>query len=420
MPCGHRAVEHAGGRHRDRREHADRVVADVRDEAAGRDAAAVLAAPRSASSSGSSWPSRRRGPSRGRRRCAAARCAPSARRRHSARPRSRSRCGRRRRPEASPAACRCRCRSPRRRLALTSTRIRSRRARWAAGPAQTEPAVSRKSIRIGAEVPGTPSMRASPAYSTVPPGVCTVTSHCMSVLSVSTRSVVVSPCALARPRSSANGTTAASMLPQFGVVSTVSLSGCSWANRKSRSTPGLEPAADDADLAGQRVRAAEAVDLPRVGRAHHREQHAVARGDVGRQVGGVEERPARGAAAHEQAGDGALHGGVWAGPSKRSVLPSEPCRARPSFRALARRASSPSRSPAAARVDPRKAGPLALRSAAYIEIDPSRNSVLSSQTLTSTALPLAASARARASAGRTSAIVRTSMPSAPKPAATSW
>ena len=43
------------------------------------------------------------------------------------------------------------------------------------------------------------------------------------------------------PVSSANGTTAASMLPQLGVVSTVSPSGCSCANRKSRSTPGLLP-----------------------------------------------------------------------------------------------------------------------------------------------------------------------------------
>ena len=70
-------------------------------------------------------------------------------------------------------------------------------------------------------------------------GVCTVTSHCMSVLSVSTRTVVVSPCGSIRPRSSANGTTAASMLPQLGLVSTVSLSGCSWANKKSSATPGV-------------------------------------------------------------------------------------------------------------------------------------------------------------------------------------
>ncbi len=94
---------------------------------------------------------------------------------------------------------------------------------------------------IGAAVPGTPSMRASPWYSTRPPGVATVMSHCMSVLSVSTRKVLVSPRAATIPVSSANGTTAASMLPQLGVVSTVSLSGCSCANRKSRSTPGLLP-----------------------------------------------------------------------------------------------------------------------------------------------------------------------------------
>ena len=42
------------------------------------------------------------------------------------------------------------------------------------------------------------------------------------------------------PVSSAKGTTAANMLPQLGVVSTVSLSGCSWANKKSKSTPGTE------------------------------------------------------------------------------------------------------------------------------------------------------------------------------------
>src|ERR1700675_4388795 len=108
-------------------------------------------------------------------------------------------------------------------------------------PGATEPAVSRKLTVIGAEVPGAPSMRALPSYSTWPFGVCTVMSHCMSVLSVSTRSVVVSPLGLTMPVSSANGTTAASMLPQLGVVSTVSLSGCSWANRKSRSTPGLLP-----------------------------------------------------------------------------------------------------------------------------------------------------------------------------------
>ena len=41
---------------------------------------------------------------------------------------------------------------------------------------------------------------------------------------------------------------------------------------------------DDGDLAGQRIGAADAVDLARVGRAHDREQDAVARRGVGRQV----------------------------------------------------------------------------------------------------------------------------------------
>ena len=105
---------------------------------------------------------------------------------------------------------------------------------------QTEPAVSRKSMVMGAAEPGTPSMLADPAYSTARRpssfGVWTVMSHSMSVLSVSTRAVVVSPWAGSKPVSSANGTTAASMLPQLGVVSTVSWSGCSWAKRNSRST----------------------------------------------------------------------------------------------------------------------------------------------------------------------------------------
>ena len=127
-------------------------------------------------------------------------------------------------------------------MQVTSTpSIRSRTFPVGSRPLQTDPAVSRKLIVIGAALPGTPSIRASPAYSTRPPGVATVMSHCMSVLRVSTRNVLAAPRGATIPVSSANGTTAASMLPQFGVVSTVSLSGCSCANRKSRSTPGLLP-----------------------------------------------------------------------------------------------------------------------------------------------------------------------------------
>jgi hypothetical protein len=60
----------------------------------------------------------------------------------------------------------------------------------------------------------------------------------------------------------------------------------------------------DADLAGQRVGAAQAVDLAPVRRAHHGQQHAVARRPVWRQIGFKEKRTARRAAAHQHAGQG--------------------------------------------------------------------------------------------------------------------
>ena len=63
-------------------------------------------------------------------------------------------------------------------------------------------------------------------------------------------------------------------------------------------------------LGGQRVRAPDAVDLARIGRAHRRQQHAVARGGVGRQVVGAEIRPLRGAAAHDDDGNAVLFGHV--------------------------------------------------------------------------------------------------------------
>ena len=49
--------------------------------------------------------------------------------------------------------------------------------------------------------------------------------------------------------------------------------------------------ADDGDLARERVRSAETVDLAVVGRAHDREQHLVARLRIARQVGREEVRP---------------------------------------------------------------------------------------------------------------------------------
>ena len=54
MPVGHRSVEHGRGRDGDRREHADGVVDDVRDEAAGGEAAAPRVAARRGTSSGRS------------------------------------------------------------------------------------------------------------------------------------------------------------------------------------------------------------------------------------------------------------------------------------------------------------------------------------------------------------------------------
>jgi hypothetical protein len=82
-------------------------------------------------------------------------------------------------------------------------------------------------------------------------------------------------------------------------------------------------AADDRDLAGERMRASDAVDLPFIRRAHRREQHAIAQRWVGRQVPGVEVQTLRCARAHEGAGDARQHEGVpWmrghAGPAPLS------------------------------------------------------------------------------------------------------
>jgi hypothetical protein len=85
-------------------------------------------------------------------------------------------------------------------------------------------------------------------------GVCTVMSHAISVLSVKTRKVLVSPCACTKPVSSAKGTTPANILPQLGVVSTVSLSGCNWANREIDVHAGLGALAHDRHFAGEWMR----------------------------------------------------------------------------------------------------------------------------------------------------------------------
>ncbi len=60
-------------------------------------------------------------------------------------------------------------------------------------------------------------------------------------------------------------------------------------------------AIDDGDLAGERVAAADAVNLQWMPGPHHRQQDAVAQRRFRGQIRCEEERPLRGAAAHEHA-----------------------------------------------------------------------------------------------------------------------
>ncbi len=98
-------------------------------------------------------------------------------------------------------------------------------------PPVLEPAMSRKSITIGAAVPGTPSMRASPSYRTRPPGVCTVATAMLAVFTMWMRTFVSPSAAATRPFSIANGPIPASMLPQFCDASTRGSSGTTCRNR---------------------------------------------------------------------------------------------------------------------------------------------------------------------------------------------
>ena len=84
----------------------------------------------------------------------------------------------------------------------------------------TAPQASRKSRRIGAAVPATPSIPVSPSYVTRRAGVSTLTSVRERVLTLNTRTVVSPSCAGTRPCSMAKGPTPESMLPQLGRVST--------------------------------------------------------------------------------------------------------------------------------------------------------------------------------------------------------
>ena len=62
--------------------------------------------------------------------------------------------------------------------------ITSRRLPVGSSLPDTEPTTSMKLSTIGAAVPGTPSMRASPVYITARPGVCTIASMRASVLTL--------------------------------------------------------------------------------------------------------------------------------------------------------------------------------------------------------------------------------------------
>ena len=74
---------------------------------------------------------------------------------------------------------------------------------------------------------------------------------------------------------------------------------------------GLRGARDDGDLAGQRVAAAQAVDLQLVRRSQGCNQRAVAGLRVARQPVGQEERPPGSAATHQNARNVGAHGSAW-------------------------------------------------------------------------------------------------------------
>ena len=96
---------------------------------------------------------------------------------------------------------------------------------------QNEPDVSSTSIMIGAATPGTPSMRASPWYSTSPPGV-RMRAMALSPEFTMWMRTTVSPSSAGRsPCSMANGPTPASMFPQLGLTSTTASFTTTCANR---------------------------------------------------------------------------------------------------------------------------------------------------------------------------------------------
>ena len=96
--------------------------------------------------------------------------------------------------------------------------------------------------------------------------------------------------------------------------------------------PGLIGHRDDRHFAGQRMGAAEAIDLTRVRRAHHRQDDGIPRRRIARQIVGEEISAFRCAAAHQRASHALLHDRVsWtraspgAASSPQTVTPRPPC-----------------------------------------------------------------------------------------------
>ena len=109
------------------------------------------------------------------------------------------------------------------------------------------------------------------------PGVCTVaTATCAGVLHEDRHRASRRRSPATSPRSIANGPTPARMLPQFCCVGDDRLVDEHLQEQVVDVDPRRARLADHRDLAGQRVGAAHAVDLARVGRAHHAQQELVA------------------------------------------------------------------------------------------------------------------------------------------------
>ena len=130
------------------------------------------------------------------------------------------------------------------------------------------------------------------------------------VLTLKTRTVVSPSCAGTRPCSIANGADAGQHVAAVGPRVDRLLADADLREQVVDVAARLRRLRDDRDLAGQRAAAADAVDLQQVGRADGADQHLVARGVVGGQPFAQEERAARGAGTHQDAGDGSVHGAM--------------------------------------------------------------------------------------------------------------